>query len=167
MKRFSRLIGFIIVFITATAAFCTVSFAATVGQQLPGPEAGWQRIDNIDKNIKYNGPWTSGYYTDNGNYWGGAGIFGSYLESNIHFKFYGTKLRILNSKAYDRYDGIRVSIDGVAAGTINQYMSTGGYHYLLFEKTGLSLGIHDVVISPPASAPSSDKLRLYVWDLIP
>lgn len=41
MKKFSKLLCFVLVFVAVMAAFCTVSFAATVGQQLPSPEAGW------------------------------------------------------------------------------------------------------------------------------
>ncbi len=155
MKRFTKLIGFIAVFIVAMSAFCMVSFAVTVGQPLTSPEAGWQRIDNKDSKIKYTGPWNSSAVTTNGNYWGGTAMYGSHLESNVRFKFYGTKLRIMSSRTFSFYNEIRITIDGVPAGTMNEYYSAGAtYQTLLFEKTGLTLGVHEVVISAPESAPS-------------
>jgi hypothetical protein len=55
MKKFSKLLCFMVVFISVMAGLCTVSFAAKIGDQLNSPEAGWQRYDDSDSYIKYVG----------------------------------------------------------------------------------------------------------------
>ncbi len=47
MKKFSKLFGFIAVFIVMMATMCSLSFAATVGQKLTSPEDGSEMIGDI------------------------------------------------------------------------------------------------------------------------
>lgn len=59
MKRFNKLLCFMLVFMTVIVAFCTVSFAATVGHPLKNPESGWQRINISSKTFGLSGEWSN------------------------------------------------------------------------------------------------------------
>nr|WP_315025319.1 Ig-like domain-containing protein [uncultured Aminipila sp.] len=147
MKYVRKIASFIIVLVVLIGAFSTVSFAATVGQQLTSPETGWQRIDNTDSKIQYSEGWAS---YNNANLYKGAHYYAELNGSNksLHFRFYGTKLRIITCMNNDRSLNIAtISIDGVSE-TYNDYLSgTTQYQVVAYEKTGLALGNHDVAIT--------------------
>ena len=67
--------------------------AATVGQQLSNPEAGWKRFDDTDSKIKYiessNGKRNDSYEDYNGT------RHISLQGDKIIIKFYGSKFRII------------------------------------------------------------------------
>lgn len=150
MKRFNKLLCFMLVFVTVMVALCTVSFAATIGDQLTAPEAGWQRYDNKDSKIVYEGPWQT--ETDS-NTWDGSFKYSPYIDSKIHLKFYGTKIRLISTINIDWYSNIKISIDGVDK-TFNEYNKTLTKMALSFEMTGLQEGPHNVIISAPINAIS-------------
>ena len=149
MKRFNKLLCFMLVFITAMAAFCTVSFAATVGQPLTSPEAGWQRVDdNSTKLIYSNGDWNIGTY---------PGLYNDYQHATnvknakVTFKFYGSKLRIISNTNSINEPNIEINIDGVDY-TFSEYLSSYICQVLLFEKLNLNYGVHSVTIINPNQA---------------
>lgn len=153
MRRFGKLVGFFVVFIAVIAAFCNVSFAATIGQSLTSPEAGWQRIDDDVSSIVYSGKWTrntnlANSYNHTQHYFNSA-YDGT--NNSVSFKFYGTKIRILANINNSCTRKATIAIDGVSA-DYNSYSSvpyTSGSIWcaLVFEKTGLTLGTHYITIS--------------------
>jgi hypothetical protein len=120
--------------------------AATIGDRLPEPESSWQRFDDTDTRIVYNGSWqnsttmSSFYYNNKNSYTASQG-------SSYRFKFYGTKLRLLvGTNTYGHCTQVSVKIDG------NEYYfneTTTSYTgcYLIFEKIGLVEGYHTVVVT--------------------
>ena len=154
MKKISKLLCFMLVFITVMAAFCTVSFAATVGQTLTSPEPGWQRIDDNDPKVFYsgnsaleNGTKTGGSYNSTLHRFanGGAGF--------VKFKFYGTKFRVIaNFSPTAGYSAdIRVNIDGITEGSFSNIGSSFVWQVLMYEKKGMELGFHEVILLPQDS----------------
>jgi hypothetical protein len=116
---------------------------ATIGQQLKSPETGWQRIEDADTHFTYSAGWVS--YSAS-NYSGGETKYTNTNNSTVTFKFYGTKFRIIGS--IGTIDAsLSVQIDGVQDSTINQYSATNTDQVLQYEKTGLTLGNHTVVLT--------------------
>lgn len=143
MKRLSKLLCFMLVFITVMAAFCTVSFAVTVGQQLTNPEAGWQRYNDKDSLIVYTGSWVdegaSGLWLDDDK---ATNTYGA----TVGFKFYGTKLRIIGTTYTNRDAVINITIDGVLY-NFSAASSDLKYQVIEFEKLDLPLSLHSVHIT--------------------
>ena len=150
MRRFGKLAGFFVVFIAVMAAFCTVSFGATIRQPLTSPEAGWRRIDTNDSRIKYVGTWTmynqSGTYNNTNAYIPQGTSVANINSSYIELKFYGSKIRFIQELHAEHTTDVRYLIDGVEAGSGNAYNATYVTQALVFEKTGLNLGMHTVKI---------------------
>lgn len=143
---------------------------AIVGQQLTAPESGWRRYDDTDSRIIYTGNnWassttltTQGVYNSS-DHWTPPGTG----NTSLHFKFYGTKIRILatygsvyNGNAYSTDNSI--TIDGTTE-TYTQYnasiaTTTQIRQVLVYESTGLDLGTHEIVMN---SGPSSASTNTY------
>ncbi len=147
MKRFSKLLCFMVVFISVIAAFCTVSFAADIGKELTSPENGWQRYDSTDPSITYTGGTSYWVKWTNGNAYGGS-LYTQDSESAItnpySFKFYGTKLRLIGLMQPNSAIAT-ITIDGTA---YDYSLNTGSTTYiaLMFEKLDLPLGVHNVSV---------------------
>ena len=141
-----------IIFIILTCVFWVIFnnnnsiYAATVGEQLPVPENGWQRYDDTDPNIVYTGTWETENST--GNYL----HTGHYTETNgkYQFKFYGTKIRLIVVKNTNHPTNIPVKIDGITY-TYSEYSSSAKRQVLGFEKTDLEMGSHTVEVTNPQS----------------
>lgn len=118
---------------------------ATVGTQLPAPESTWQRYDNNHSYIKYAGTW--GNFTDETCYNStltGSSVYGD----TIKFGFYGTKLRIISTMANNQDYSVGITIDGVGYSYSTAYTSGAlTSQVLLYEKTGLTLGLHTISIT--------------------
>lgn len=119
---------------------------AVIGDRVATPEAGWLRIDERDPKIVYTGTWTDDNTTTVGTYLN-TDKWTSQSGATIKFSFYGTKLRIFGTRNTDRPTNIGISIDGVA----ESYSLYGSLQRqtLAYEKTGLSSGRHDVLITVP------------------
>lgn len=161
MKRFNKLICFLLVFVTVMATFCTVSFAATVGQPLTSPEAGWQRIDDTNDKFVYSGDGWDTISLDNS-----YNKTLHYLTSNptnpnasLNFKFYGSKLRLIGARHTEYTTDLTCKIDGSEYQPINLDGSTQ-YQLLLFEVSGLELKEHTV------SFYSKSDLRRWHFDAL-
>lgn len=154
MKRFSKLLCFLVVFISVMTVFCTVSFAASVGDVLVSPEDGWQRIDDNDPSFFYSGTFAlvtgksarEGYNSTVHRFANGGSGF-------VRFKFYGTKVRVIafTSPTAGHSANIRVTLDGVAEGSFSTQGSSFVSRVLMYEKTGMELGFHEVVLTPQDS----------------
>ncbi len=114
-------------------AFCTTAFAATIGQPLPSPDAGWQRIDDKDTSINYSGVWTDYFYGDG--FKGGA-HYSADVNGSASFNFTGTKLRIIGYNSTDASRNVVVNVDGVEV-IHSQNASNQGY-ILEYEASNLS-----------------------------
>lgn len=140
MKKISKLLCFMLVFITVMAGFCSVSFAASVGQQLTNPESGWKRYDNTESLLQYTGVWKS--FTDSSIYQGEL-VASTTSDSKLKFQFYGTSIRIIDQKGANRSGDIKVQIDNDIE-SYSCYNSTTKSQILVYEKKDLQLGIHTV-----------------------
>ena len=113
-----------------------------VGTQLLTPDSGWLRTDDLDSRISYKGTWTRSsdiHYN------------GSINKSNVYgdtikIKFYGTMFRIIQSKTANDDSNIIITIDGVQY-NYSAYNSTSLYQIMTFEKIGLPLQLHEIVIT--------------------
>ncbi|PHF52244.1 hypothetical protein COI41_22120 [Bacillus toyonensis] len=117
---------------------------------LTQPEPGWQRIDDSDRNIIFEGEnWLSGYSKYSDDY---SKTF-HYKESShpsnlvyIKFSFVGTKLRIIglaNNGGYDSY--ATITIDGNPE-RLDYYAWEGKRQAVIYEKINLNKEPHTVTI---------------------
>lgn len=123
---------------------------ANIGDKLTSPESGWQRIDDSNVNIKYNGTWNTttvtGYYNSTLHYSQTNNV--SYV-----FYFYGTKVRIIANDTDGYVEDIDVIIDNSindSYSLINKFPHTSNIsnysNILLCEKQGLTKTIHKVEV---------------------
>ncbi|WP_326514173.1 Ig-like domain-containing protein [Clostridium intestinale] len=133
--------------------------AATVGQQLKSPEAGWRRYDDTDSKIIYSG---NGWQIENNSVEYNSTMNYNVTDSNakIRFKFYGSKLRLITDRNSNRSSSqvFNVSIDGINVGNYATYGTPLGQR-LCFEKTGLETGNHIVEIT-------TNMLSYFTFDAI-
>lgn len=120
-------------------------YAATTGEILPTPEAGWQRIDSSSPAITSNDQPVQSYGFD------GSYYHICYANDYITFKFKGTKLRIITARNNDvnyANGGIfNITIDGVTEQfTTNGYLA---YCVISYENLNLSNSEHMVTIQNP------------------
>lgn len=119
---------------------------ATIGEVLLTPEDGWQRYDDSNSYIIYNGTWDSSNYTG---YYNNTRHFASSDDSFIEFYFYGTKLRIITLSTPNR--GLcNITIDDVSE-SYNASNTSTIYQVLLYEKLNLEKKIHHVKIEKASS----------------
>ncbi|MGN7350638.1 hypothetical protein ACTHPJ_04910 [Paenibacillus amylolyticus] len=117
------------------------------GYTLTAPEAGWRRFDDTHNAFAYLGAnWIAytganqGIYNNTHHYTSqGKG------DTEIRFKFYGTKLRLISSIGPAFANDISVIIDGVTE-KFNPRMPTTAdeRQKVTYEKTNLPLGVHEV-----------------------
>ncbi|MGD6999031.1 hypothetical protein ACQCWD_20890 [Bacillus thuringiensis] len=117
---------------------------------LTQPEPGWQRIDDSDRNIIFEGEnWFSGYSKYSDNYLKTFHYKSSSQPSNsvqIKFSFVGTKLRLIglvNNGGYDRY--ATIVIDGNTE-RLDYDAWEGTRQAVIYEKSNLNKGPHTVTI---------------------
>jgi uncharacterized protein YjdB len=125
-----------------------IANAATIGQQLTAPESGWQRNDDKNNKIKYNGTWSSG--TGDGNWYKGTYCQSTDTKATAEYKFYGSKLRVINPTYTNQPDNMFITIDGVKY----NYSCTGPLVpcVIVFEKLDLNNGIHTVKMEADVSS---------------
>lgn len=148
-KEIKVTLGFIALFILVSSLFVSSVSAATVGQQLSVAESGWQRIDDADKKISYNG----GQWKEET----GPNFFGNTLHfipnnptdssQSVTFTFYGTQLRIIGTMYQDYTTKLIVTIDGVDYSPANSSgTATPVNKALVFGVENLKSGKHTVQI---------------------
>lgn len=151
--------------------WCGQAFA-DVGQILPKPELGWQRIDDSNTNIIYEGNWINLtnlplHYNGTQHHFNAKDVG---VNQSINFKFIGSKIRMIidSNKALTRKGTI--VIDGIKT-DFNAYdpkdNMTGGILYkTVFEKLDLPFGIHEVKIYTDGTEPGDDKNCVLSLDAI-
>ncbi|WP_091011993.1 fibronectin type III domain-containing protein [Paenibacillus amylolyticus] len=151
LKKISFLFA-VLFFITGIVLNPNVN-AASIGESLTSPDEGWKRYDDMDPFIKYEGIGWS-HVTDDVNTYAGSGHFNklSGATSNaIKFKFYGTKLRIIDVYWNNRVNNVTIEIDGKIS-TYNPNNSVNLYQALVFESLNLPLGIHEVKLTTTSTS---------------
>ncbi|QUH30771.1 fibronectin type III domain-containing protein [Vallitalea guaymasensis] len=151
MKNIKKLVLFITMLIVISGVNV---YAATVGNQLTKPEAGWKRIEQSDNYIVFKGDnWTLNYPAPTKS--GGTTTFikegvssEDILEASVSFAFKGSKLRIISDSYYQRSKEIGVKIDGQLVTTYQEYISGDSLleQALVCEITGLEFDYHSVEI---------------------
>lgn len=116
--------------------------AATIGKVLNKPEDGWRRYDDNNAKIVYNGTWDSGTLSP---YYNQTYHQISNPSSSINFKFYGSKIRIIEVVYTSRATDVQITIDGV--NYLYSENASKQYQTLCFEKLDLSSTIHTVKIT--------------------
>jgi hypothetical protein len=148
------MLSFIMIFSLSSGAM-----AATVGQQLTTPEAGWARYDDTSKLIFRVGSYK---IVNDSNFYGGSAYHSTGSDSKINFEFVGTKIRLIGyTYTPYRVTEVDVFIDGSKVGTFSQVGAIVKQN-LDFEITGLSQGRHSVDIVPHGS----QELLNYVLDAV-
>jgi uncharacterized protein YjdB len=124
--------------------------AATVGQQLLQPEAGWRRIDDADNGISYARNWE--IFKSDGHYYNST-FHNSWSKGNtMVFEFYGTKLRIIGDIYNNKSSNIDIKIDA-NTDNINEYNSSlAQFQTIVYEKLNLPLATHTVTITTKDNA---------------
>lgn len=124
---------------------------AVMQQLLTAPEEGWSRINDNHPFFVYEGfDWVLN--NSSGACWQGTQSYMNIYKRRgaIRFKFYGTKLRLVQSCGSNYADNTLISIDGGTPEKLNTY--TPDYTYkkqvLVYEKTGLDRKVHEVVMLP-------------------
>ena len=125
--------------------------AATIGDQLPTKEAGWQRIDDADTNIIYEGIWST---LDNTSFYNKK-LHYTNDTSNYQFKFYGTKFRLILPTNNGHTSEVSVKVDDIEY-SYSEYSSSLKYNVIAFEKLGLNLGYHTVIVTNRQSNKNMD-----------
>ncbi len=124
----------------------TIANAATVGEQLLQPEAGWKRYDDNDKNINYFDFETEKWR--NSNMFKDAATMNCDVGVNkgeVRFKFKGTSLRIISVSGPRRASNVDIYVDGEKESfSLN---TTNNWQDLSYEKIGLEDKIHEIVIN--------------------
>ena len=147
MKKLLSVLVMAIMFFTIPIT----AFAASVGEALLQPEAGWKRIDDSDSRISYFGGWGTDSMSQR---WNGSihYIHGNLSEEKtyITFKFTGTKLRLIDEPGNLTTKNAVIRIDGVDYPYSSYRADVSSYNPIFrglsFEKTGLENRVHDVKI---------------------
>lgn len=147
MKKTRLLLLSLGILVTMLLGASSLCYAASIGETLNSPEAGWQRIDDTDSKLNYN-PIESWNLIPNGDdsFWFGTARHGKF-GTTTNFSFYGSKLRIIAQPYEQRSTNVEVKIDGE---TIGNYSLNGDWtkkQTLLFEVKDLEKDVHKVEIT--------------------
>jgi hypothetical protein len=141
LKKVSSIVCLVLlVFVLHTSVF-----AATVGQPLTSPEAGWQRIDGQNSLVVFSG--THAYQPYAPCFGGGAErIYGE--GSKVTFYFTGTEFRIITVVNPNCARQVEVTVDGTVDGSFNPAINpVNGVFYLMYEKIGMPSGYHKIILT--------------------
>ncbi|MBG9765043.1 hypothetical protein [Paenibacillus polymyxa] len=119
-------------------------YAATVGDSLTFPEEGWNRYDDTDSHIQYEG---DGWFkSTNGTFYNGSEtLTNDNNEKFIKFNFTGTKIRLITTVSIWKTQNYTLSLDGIEY-PYTQYNKRSAFQAISFEKTGLPQGEHTLII---------------------
>lgn len=117
---------------------------ANIKEQLLAPEEGWQRIDDSNVNISYNGTgWETSSETTHYN--NSCHISRGVVGDNYTFYVYTSKIRVISDYLYDM--GIFTIIIDNYSYNVDCYQTKEQYQTLMFEKTDLDKTIHKVTVT--------------------
>lgn len=140
-----KLVKSIFIIMLILSMFPINIFAINLGQKLTSPEEGWKRYDDTDAHITYiNSTKVWGTEVNAVHYNNTAHYNGMGESLSFRFAFTGTKIRIIGSENTD--PSVSITIDGNTETFSTLYPSSGG-QLVLYEKTGLTAGSHNVVIT--------------------
>lgn len=143
-----RIYQVLLVFVMTVALFPVTAFAASIGQSLPSPEAGWQRYDDSHEALKLIGEDITKQVapTDN-DFYNKVVTFTNNPTGNdkITFKFKGTKIRIITYSIGIYSSSVNITIDGNTE-TYSNYRVPQVLKMLAYEKVGLPDTVHTVEI---------------------
>lgn len=122
-------------------------YLSMIRNQLTSPQAGWRRYDDSDSRLLYEGTWDR--ITNDSNNHNSTLVYSNVVGSTVMFKFYGTKIRLIAVINTVDGDSVPINIDGVQE-YYNQNNSTAVGKVVVYEKIGLPLGVHTVVIGVQA-----------------
>ncbi len=117
--------------------------SAKIGDLLKNPEKGWKRYDDSNSKIVYNGDMK---VVKNYNYYNSQITNVYNAGDTMKFKFYGSKIRIMTDGNVDKPKTVNINIDGEDY-NYSQQDNSAKHTRLSFEKLGLDLGVHEVVIT--------------------
>ncbi|MFW9334030.1 fibronectin type III domain-containing protein [Paenibacillus polymyxa] len=147
MKKISALLG-VLLFATSLI-LSSNTYAASVGERLTSAEEGWERYDDMDPAIKYEGSgWadvkneSNSVYAKTGHYMKLSGA----TTNAIKFKFYGTKLRIIDLYWTNRVNNVTIEIDGKVS-TYNPNNPANLYQVIVYEVLDLPSAVHEVKLT--------------------
>jgi hypothetical protein len=142
-KKFGILFG-VLLFVMVTFLNSS-SYAASVGQRLAEPEAGWKRFDDTYKTIlRENGVFAFVPSNEPDQAYKGGYYYSKDKGATISFAFTGEKVRILAPVWILQSNNIEVNIDGVKITNYSANGSTVKHRVILFEKLNLDKGKHIV-----------------------
>lgn len=120
-----------------------------IGSPLLQPEYGWKRIDS--EQTKYFDV-SSGFDEHAGKDWflNQHGLWTNKSNETVKLQFRGTKLRLIANTYNNKPENMEIYIDGKKE-EFSLYSPTSGVGVLVYEKTGLTDGIHSVEIRTPAN----------------
>jgi uncharacterized protein YkwD len=107
------------------------------------PLLKWNRVQQTGAGVAYTGTWVS---ISNASASGGSYRRSNVTGSTAKFVFTGTGVRWIGIMSTT--GGIaNITIDGVRAGSVDQYAAATGFNRTLFQRTGLSAGAHTLQVS--------------------
>jgi hypothetical protein len=176
MNKLKRILGLLMMccMILSSGVFSDKVLAATVGQQLLTPEAGWTRYEDMENYAEFAcdevrvatgvgvTPIRNGWYkfekTDTfpneftNNY---EITSGGSKNASIKFKFTGDKFRVIGTYFYIGASHIKVLVDGVEVGEFSQQkpnvVGLGLTGIVCYDIQGLSDSIHTVTLANQGS----------------
>lgn len=126
----------------------------TIGQQLTAPEAGWKRYDDTNA-FSYSSDWQT---VGGSGTWKGSYKRTSTIGATVTFSFIGTKIRIITTGWSNRFKDNKLTIDGIEF-IVDSSISNAD-QILVFETTGLSNTLHEVIFTTGSNGSWAD------WDAI-
>ena len=118
---------------------------ANVGSILITPESGMIRLDDTNRNIKYNGTFTTNTDSNKHN---NTCTYSTIVGDSIEFYFYGSRFYIIDMFYKSRSNRIEVMIDDSIDSYLNCYSATlENQKVLVYKKEGLEKGLHHVKLT--------------------
>ncbi|WP_068620001.1 discoidin domain-containing protein [Paenibacillus tuaregi] len=112
-----------------------------IGSVLATPEVGWQRVEETNINMTYEGTWIN--YIDANYTSGGSSKRGS-TNAKAKLTFIGTQFRVIGFGHTSLSNSIDVYVDGVKVGNFSEATANTNGKILMFEKTGMQNVRHDI-----------------------
>ncbi|OPJ56160.1 hypothetical protein [Clostridium oryzae] len=145
-KKLSILLAVLVVFIfgSVTTTFAKTKTSTKQNKKVARVEAIYNRYDNTDSKIIYTGDWGS---ESNWKWYNNSIQYAKSENASVSFGFYGTSFKVISDCENDRPNNISISIDNSPNSTFSEYSSSENQNVSVYEKDGLTLGIHIVTIT--------------------
>jgi hypothetical protein len=133
-----------------------ISTPLKIGDQLVQPEEGWQRFDNKNSLLKYNGNWqTYSVGSNNFYYYQNEHAYTKNDSSaSLTVKFKGSKMRLIAQAGNRRTTDVKVTVDGIEEESMNQFAAGGSptvvdgeSMVIMYERVFGDAGEHTIVFT--------------------